>query len=42
MLNKFGGQVPVISVLEGGYDMEGLKNGLNNHLMALSEYIKNE
>lgn len=42
VLNKFGGQVPVISVLEGGYDMEGLKNGLNNHLMALSEYIKDE
>ena len=42
VLNKFGGQVPVISVLEGGYNKEGLKNGLNNHLMALSEYIKNE
>ncbi len=42
VLNKFGGKVPVISVLEGGYDSEGLKNGLNNHLMAFSEYIKNE
>ena len=42
VLNKFGGQVPVISVLEGGYDANGLYNGLNNHLMALSDYIKNE
>lgn len=42
VLNKFGGQTPVISVLEGGYDKEGLKNGLDEHLKALYEYNKNE
>lgn len=42
ILSKFGGKVPVISLLEGGYDKEGLKNGLNSHLKALMEYTKNE
>ena len=38
VLEKLANNVPIISVLEGGYDMEGLFHGLNNHLKALSEY----
>ena len=37
-LNKFAKDIPVISVLEGGYDMDGLYNGLDNHLKALEKY----
>ena len=35
---KFANNIPVISVLEGGYDMKGLYNGLNNHLKVLQDY----
>ena len=38
VLEKFANNVPIISVLEGGYDMKGLHNGLNNHLKKLVEY----
>ena len=38
ILEKFANNVPIISVLEGGYDMKGLRNGLNNHLKKLVEY----
>ena len=38
ILEKFANNVPIISVLEGGYDMIGLHNGLNNHLKRLVEY----
>ena len=38
VLEKLANNVPIISVLEGGYDMKGLFHGLNNHLKALSEY----
>ena len=38
ILEKFANNVPIISVLEGGYDMKGLYHGLNNHLKALVEY----
>ena len=38
ILEKFSNNVPIISVLEGGYDMKGLYHGLNNHLKALVEY----
>ncbi len=38
VLEKFANNVPIISVLEGGYDMKGLYNGLNNHLKKLVEY----
>ena len=38
VLEKFANNVPIISVLEGGYDMIGLHNGLNNHLKRLVEY----
>ena len=38
ILEKFANNVPIISVLEGGYDMKGLHNGLNNHLKKLVEY----
>ena len=37
-LKKFAKDIPVISVLEGGYDMDGLYNGLDNHLKALDKY----
>ena len=42
ILSKFGGKIPVISMLEGGYDEEGLKEGLNSHLEALRDYTQNE
>ena len=38
VLEKLANNVPIISVLEGGYDMEGLFHGLNSHLQALIEY----
>ncbi len=38
VLEKFANNVPIISVLEGGYDMRGLKNGLDSHLKKLVEY----
>ena len=38
VLAKFANNIPVISVLEGGYDMKGLYNGLNNHLKVLQDY----
>lgn len=38
VLDKFAHNIPVISVLEGGYDMRGLYNGLNNHLKVLQDY----
>ena len=39
ILEKFAiNNIPIISVLEGGYDMKGLYNGLNNHLKVLQEY----
>jgi acetoin utilization deacetylase AcuC-like enzyme len=38
VLEKFANNIPVISVLEGGYDMKGLYNGLNNHLKVLQDY----
>ena len=38
VLEKLANNVPIISVLEGGYDMKGLTHGLNNHLKALIEY----
>lgn len=38
VLDKFAHNIPVISVLEGGYDMKGLYNGLNNHLKVLQDY----
>ena len=42
ILNKFGGNIPVISVLEGGYSPDGLRDGLDNHLKALYKYTNNE
>tara|TARA_Y100000996_G_scaffold415586_1_gene411458 strand:- start:984 stop:1910 length:927 start_codon:yes stop_codon:yes gene_type:complete len=39
VLEKFAvNNIPIISLLEGGYDMKGLYNGLNNHLKVLQEY----
>ena len=38
ILDKFANNIPVISVLEGGYDMKGLYNGLNQHLKVLQDY----
>jgi len=38
ILEKFAINIPIISVLEGGYDMKGLYNGLNNHLKVLNRY----
>ena len=38
LIEKFANNIPVISVLEGGYDMKGLYNGLNNHLKVLQGY----
>ena len=38
VLEKLANNVPIISVLEGGYDMKGLHHGLNNHLKALIDY----
>ena len=38
ILEKLANNVPIISVLEGGYDMKGLFHGLDNHLKALLEY----
>ena len=38
ILDKFANNIPIISVLEGGYDMKGLYNGLNNHLKVLQDY----
>ncbi len=38
ILEKLANNVPIISVLEGGYDMKGLFYGLDNHLKALLEY----
>ena len=38
VLEKLANNVPIISVLEGGYDMKGLLHGLNSHLKALIEY----
>ena len=38
VLEKLANNVPIISVLEGGYDMKGLFHGLNSHLKALLEY----
>ena len=37
-LNISPNNIPIISVLEGGYDMKGLYNGLNNHLKVLNRY----
>ena len=38
IIKKFAFNIPIISVLEGGYDMMGLYNGLNNHLKVLQKY----
>ena len=38
ILKKFAKDIPVISVLEGGYNMDGLYNGLDFHLKILDEY----
>ena len=38
VLEKLANNVPIISVLEGVYDMKGLFHGLNSHLKALTEY----
>ena len=38
ILKKFAKDIPVISLLEGGYDMDGLYNGLDFHLKILDEY----
>ena len=37
-LKKFAKNIPVISVLEGGYNMDGLYNGLDFHLKILDQY----
>ena len=38
ILEKFAKDIPIISLLEGGYDMDGLYNGLDFHLKMLDEY----
>jgi len=38
IIKKYALNIPIISVLEGGYDMKGLYNGLNNHLKVLQKY----
>ena len=38
IIKKYAVNIPIISVLEGGYDMKGLYNGLNNHLKVLQKY----
>ena len=38
ILEKFAKDIPIISLLEGGYDMDGLYNGLDFHLKILDEY----
>ena len=38
ILKKFAKNTPVISVLEGGYNMDGLYNGLDFHLKILDQY----
>ena len=38
ILKKFAKDIPIISLLEGGYDMDGLYNGLDFHLKILDEY----
>ena len=38
ILKKFAKNIPVISVLEGGYNMDGLYNGLDFHLKILDQY----
>ena len=38
VLENLANNVPIISVLEGGYDMKGLFHGLQNHLNALVDY----
>tara|TARA_B100000965_G_C19563178_1_gene745532 strand:- start:370 stop:1290 length:921 start_codon:yes stop_codon:yes gene_type:complete len=38
VIEKYALNTPIISVLEGGYDMKGLYNGLNNHLKVLQKY----
>ena len=38
ILKKFAFNIPVISVLEGGYDMKALYSSLNNHLKVLQKY----
>ena len=38
IIEKYASNIPIISVLEGGYDMKGLYNSLNNHLKVLQKY----
>ena len=38
IIEKFASNIPIISVLEGGYDMKGLYNSLNHHLKVLQKY----
>ena len=38
VIKKFALNIPIISVLEGGYDMKALYSGLNNHLKVLKKY----
>ena len=38
IIKKYALDIPIISVLEGGYDMKGLYNSLNNHLKVLQKY----
>ncbi len=38
VIKKFALNIPIISVLEGGYDMKALYSGLNNHLKVLQKY----
>ncbi len=38
VIKKFASNIPIISVLEGGYDMKALYSGLNNHLKVLQKY----
>ena len=38
VIEKFASNIPIISVLEGGYDMKALYSGLNNHLKVLQKY----
>jgi acetoin utilization deacetylase AcuC-like enzyme len=38
IIEKYASNIPIISVLEGGYDMKGLYNSLNHHLKVLQKY----
>ncbi len=38
VLEKFALNIPIISVLEGGYDMKALYSSLNSHLKVLKKY----